>query len=50
MMEEDQLTQEVPIKMIVELKVSINSLGIEAKAEAVYAMIGELDKDGSGQL
>ena len=25
-------------------------MGIEAKAEAVYAMIGELDKDGSGQI
>ena len=33
-----------------ELKTAINSLGIEAKAEAVYAMIGELDKDGSGQI
>ena len=50
MTEEDQLTLEVLVSFIVELKVSINSLGIEAKAEAVYAMIGELDKDGSGQL
>ena len=33
-----------------ELKTAINSLGIEAKAEAVYAMIAELDKDGSGQI
>ena len=29
---------------------SINSLGIEAKAQAVYQMIAELDKDGSGQI
>ena len=33
-----------------ELKVAINSLGIEAKAQAVYQMIAELDKDGSGQI
>jgi len=33
-----------------ELKVAINSLGIEAKAQAVYQMIAELDKDGSGQV
>jgi Ca2+-binding EF-hand superfamily protein len=30
--------------------VAINSLGIEAKAQAVYQMIAELDKDGSGQI
>lgn len=29
---------------------AINSLGIEAKAQAVYQMIAELDKDGSGQI
>ena len=34
----------------VELKTAINSLGIEAKAQAVYQMIEEIDKDGSGQL
>jgi centrin-2/centrin-1 len=33
-----------------ELKVAINSLGIEAKAQAVYQMIAELDQDGSGQI
>jgi centrin-1 len=33
-----------------ELKKSINALGIEAKAEAVWHMIAEIDKDGSGQL
>ena len=33
-----------------ELKESINALGIEAKAEAVWHMIAEIDKDGSGQL
>jgi Ca2+-binding EF-hand superfamily protein len=33
-----------------ELKVAINSLGIEAKAQAVYQMIAELDTDGSGQI
>jgi centrin-1 len=32
------------------LKENINSLGIEAKAEAVWHMIAEIDKDGSGQL
>jgi Ca2+-binding EF-hand superfamily protein len=25
-------------------------LGIEAKAQAVYKMIAEIDKDGSGQI
>lgn len=29
---------------------AINSLGIEAKAQAVYQMIAELDSDGSGQI
>ena len=33
-----------------ELKVAINSLGIEAKAQAIYQMIAEIDKDGSGQI
>lgn len=33
-----------------ELKVAINALGIEAKAQAVYQMIAELDKDGSGLI
>ena len=33
-----------------ELKTSINALGIEAKAQAVYQMIAELDKDGSGLI
>ena len=32
------------------MKDNINSLGIEAKAEAVWQMIAEIDKDGSGQL
>jgi Ca2+-binding EF-hand superfamily protein len=35
---------------IAELKTSINALGIEAKAQAVYQMIAELDKDGSGLI
>lgn len=48
--EEDQLTQKVHIFLISELKESINSLGIEAKAEAVWHMIAEIDADGSGQL
>lgn len=50
MMVEDQLIQKVNILLIVELKESINALGIEAKAEAVWHMIAEIDKDGSGQL
>ena len=29
---------------------AINSLGIEAKAQAVYQMIAELDSGGSGQI
>ena len=33
-----------------ELKENINALGIEAKAEAVWHMIAEIDTDGSGQL
>ena len=33
-----------------ELKEAIASLGIEAKAAAVYQMIAELDSDGSGQI
>ena len=33
-----------------ELKVAINALGMEAKAQAVYQMIAEIDTDGSGQL
>ena len=39
MMEEDQLIPKVWKFIIVELKESINALGIEAKAEAVYHMI-----------
>lgn len=50
MMVEDQLIQKVINLLIVELKESINALGIEAKAEAVWHMIAEIDKDGSGQL
>lgn len=50
MMVEDQLTQKVINKYNIELKESINALGIEAKAEAVWHMIAEIDKDGSGQL
>jgi Ca2+-binding EF-hand superfamily protein len=34
----------------IELKESINALGIEAKAEAVWHMISEIDEDGSGQI
>lgn len=33
-----------------ELREAIASLGIEAKAEAVYKMIAELDADGSGSI
>ena len=44
------MTPEVPGCPNPELKVAINSLGIEAKAQAVYQMIAELDKDGSGQI
>lgn len=48
---EELLIQEVLYKIIfLELKVAINSLGIEAKAQAVYQMIAELDKDGSGLI
>lgn len=50
MMAEDQLTQKVINQSNLELKESINALGIEAKAEAVWHMIAEIDKDGSGQL
>ena len=50
MTEEDQLTPEVNIWNNLELKENINSLGVEAKAEAVWQMISEIDKDGSGQL
>ena len=39
MMEEEVLILEVHVLIIIELKEAINSLGIEAKAEAVYAMI-----------
>ena len=39
MMEEDQLIQEVTIYFDEELKENINSLGVEAKAEAVWQMI-----------
>ncbi len=44
------MTQEVLLSPNLELKVAINSLGIEAKAQAVYQMIAELDKDGSGLI
>jgi hypothetical protein len=44
------LILEVRSSIYLELKVAINSLGIEAKAQAVYQMIAELDKDGSGQI
>jgi hypothetical protein len=37
--EEDQLTQKVILSLCLELKESINALGIEAKAEAVWHMI-----------
>ena len=47
---EELLTQEVLNYSYLELKVAINSLGIEAKAQAVYQMIAELDKDGSGMI
>jgi len=50
MMEEHLLTQKVQKNINLELKESINALGIEAKAEAVWHMIAEIDKDGSGQL
>ena len=50
MMVEDRLTPKVTLLSKLELKESINSLGIEAKAEAVWHMIAEIDKDGSGQL
>jgi hypothetical protein len=44
------LIQGVNLLFKSELKVAINSLGIEAKAQAVYQMIAELDKDGSGLI
>ncbi len=47
---EEPSIQEVAFFIKVELKVAINSLGIEAKAQAVYQMIAELDKDGSGLI
>ena len=50
MMVEDQLIQKVFNLINIELKDNINSLGIEAKAEAVWQMIADIDKDGSGQL
>jgi len=50
MMEEHRLIQKVQNNLKIELKESINALGIEAKAEAVWHMIAEIDKDGSGQL
>ena len=49
-MEEHPLIQRVNRQLNLELKESINALGIEAKAEAVWHMIAEIDKDGSGQL
>jgi len=50
MMEVHLLIQKVNQLLNLELKESINALGIEAKAEAVWHMIAEIDKDGSGQL
>ena len=47
---EEPSIPDVSTLLILELKVAINSLGIEAKAQAVYQMIAELDKDGSGQI
>jgi len=47
---EEPSTQDVHRSSYSELKVAINSLGIEAKAQAVYQMIAELDKDGSGLI
>jgi len=47
---EEPSIQEVSFHTNLELKVAINSLGIEAKAQAVYQMIAELDKDGSGLI
>jgi Ca2+-binding EF-hand superfamily protein len=51
---EELLIQKVSCYLIrlkyLELKVAINALGIEAKAQAVYQMIAELDKDGSGLI
>ena len=47
---EEPSTQDVSYSNYSELKVAINSLGIEAKAQAVYQMIAELDKDGSGLI
>jgi Ca2+-binding EF-hand superfamily protein len=47
---EEPSIPDVPTLNYLELKVAINSLGIEAKAQAVYQMIAELDKDGSGQI
>ena len=47
---EEPSIQEVATILSLELKVAINSLGIEAKAQAVYHMIAELDQDGSGQI
>ena len=48
--EEDRSIPKVYHLDIIELKEAINALGIEAKAEAVWHMIAEIDKDGSGQL
>lgn len=47
---EEPSIPEVMIFIYLELKVAINALGIEAKAQAVYQMIAELDKDGSGLI
>ena len=44
------LTPKVHSMHKIELKDAIHSLGIEAKAAAVYQMIAELDSDGSGQI
>jgi centrin-1 len=47
---EEPSTRNVRLFSYSELKVAINALGIEAKAQAVYQMIAELDKDGSGLI
>ncbi len=47
---EEPSIQKVDYTLLLELKVAINALGIEAKAQAVYQMIAELDKDGSGLI
>ena len=33
-----------------ELKAAMQSLGFEAKNQTIYQMIGDIDKDGSGEI